>query len=134
MVCKASIGRLCALVAGAVFVLALAGAATAGPNWPNWKETGNSRAAKEAKACVRPTDWMRRNHMELIEHDRDLTVLEGVRTVDGSISKCIACHANKDQDGDYIPVNAEEQFCADCHEYVAVSPDCFECHKTVPEK
>ncbi len=89
--------------------------------------------ANAGDACVRPTDWMRRNHMELLKHDRDLTLRQGVRPVDGSIKGCVDCHANQDGDGRYIPVNAEEQFCASCHNYTAVKLDCFECHATRPE-
>jgi len=129
---KVTVRRLHALVmAGALLALALAGTAAADPNW---KQNGNSEAATVAKQCVRPTEWMRRNHMELIEHDRDLTVLEGVRTIDGSIAGCISCHANKDDQGAYIAVNAKDQFCEGCHAYAAVDPNCFDCHSTVPTK
>lgn len=117
------------LAAGAF--LALVGSAQADED-DNWKKTGNSKAATEATSCVRDTDWMRRNHMDLIKHDRNITVHEGVRTLDGSISKCVACHANKDAQGKYIPVNGHEQFCDECHEHAAVSLDCFTCHATVP--
>ena len=101
---------------------------------PNWRENGSSKAAQEARSggqCVRETAWMRRNHMDLLQHDRDVTVREGVRVVDGSLSECIACHANKNDDG-YAPVNSSDQFCAGCHEYTSVSLTCFQCHSTVP--
>jgi len=113
-------------------LVASAGSALADPNW---RQNGNSNAAESARAggqCVRQTDWMRRNHMALLKHDRDLTVLEGIRTVDGSLSECVACHANKHDGGSYMAVNGEEQFCAGCHEFAGVSLDCFQCHATVP--
>jgi predicted CXXCH cytochrome family protein len=82
---------------------------------------------------VRPKDFMRRNHMELIKHQRDLTVRQGIRATSDSLAACIACHVKHDAAGKPIPVNAEGQFCNRCHEYLAVQPDCFGCHSTVPE-
>jgi len=97
----------------------------------NWKQNGNSKAT-QLEACVAPTDDIRRNHMDMMNHQRDLTVHEGIRKTDHSLSGCIDCHANKDKDGHAIPVNAEGQFCESCHEYTATSLDCFSCHSTVP--
>ena len=37
------------------------------------------------ESCVKDTSWMRRNHMELLKHDRDRTLRQGIRPVDGSI-------------------------------------------------
>jgi len=116
------------LLAGAF--LAFAGNAQADKNW---KQNGTSKAATEAEQCVKPTAWMRRNHMDLIQHDRDITVHQGVRTLDGSLAECVACHANKDEQGMHVAVNAPDQFCAGCHEYTAVTLDCFSCHATVPQ-
>lgn len=116
------------LLVGAVTVLA--GIAQADENW---KQNSNSKAATEAQACVKETPWMRRNHMDLIKHDRNITVHQGVRTIKGSLKGCVACHANKDEQGAYIPVVDSEQFCADCHQAAGVTLDCFSCHKTVPE-
>ena len=115
----------------AAFMVALVGSATAAKNW---KETGNSKAATEAKSCVRETTWMRSHHFTLIEHDRDITVHQGVRTVDGSMAECVACHANKDEAGNYIAVDDPGQFCAACHQYTGVTFDCFSCHATKPGK
>jgi len=97
----------------------------------NWKINGNSRATV-TESCVAPTDHMRRNHMDMIQHQRDITVHQGIRKTDDSLHGCIECHANKDEAGHYIPVNAEQQFCQSCHEYVAAKLDCFSCHATVP--
>ncbi|MBV5325306.1 MAG: hypothetical protein J0626_08585, partial [Rhodospirillaceae bacterium] len=36
--------------------------------------------AVKGEQCVEPTDFMRRNHMKLLNHQRDETVIEGVRT------------------------------------------------------
>ena len=68
----------------ALALFAVAGNVTADPNW---RQNGNSEAADSARSggeCVRETDWMRRNHMALVQHDRDMTVIHGIRTVDGS--------------------------------------------------
>ena len=44
--------------------------------------------------CVRPTEFMRRNHMQLILHQRDETMHEGIRTQKYLLTNCIDCHAN----------------------------------------
>jgi len=93
---------------------------------------GSAKAAK-LKQCIRPTEFMRRNHMELIKHQRDITVREGVRATSDSLAACIACHVQYDSKGHPIPVNAEDQFCDRCHDWLGVEPDCFGCHSTVPE-
>ena len=86
----------------------------------------------KGEACVEPTDFMRRYHMELLNHQRDETVIHGVRTDKHSLVGCISCHVDKDTNGEYIPVNAPDQFCQSCHTYAAVKIDCFQCHATVP--
>jgi hypothetical protein len=85
------------------------------------------------ESCIRPTEFMRRNHMHLLNHKRDKTVRQGIRTKDASLSACVDCHADKKADGSFIPVNAPGQFCSACHEYTAVKLDCFECHRTTPD-
>ena len=92
----------------------------------------NSRAA-ELDHCVEPTEFMRRNHMELLLHQRDDTVHQGIRTKKHSLIECIACHAAKDSNGQFVSINAEGQFCQDCHTTAAVSMDCFQCHATKPD-
>ena len=94
-----------------------------------------SKAADMGKdGCVATTEDMRRNHMEYLKHERDGTVREGKRGGKYSIAECIDCHAAKDDSGKYIPVNAEHQFCDSCHNYAAVKPTCFQCHRKVPEE
>lgn len=125
------------LLLALLLALLLSGMAGAGPNW---RVEGNSQASEMAQSggqCVRETDWMRRHHMELISHDRNITVHQGVRTLDGSLAGCVSCHANKNGAGVPIPVTAMQgpggtQFCAGCHEYTGVSMDCFTCHSDVP--
>jgi hypothetical protein len=120
------------LSAGALLVLAATVSAD-----PNWRQNGNSQAAHSAREggqCVRETKWMRRNHMALIKHDRTVTVHQGVRTVDGSLAECVACHVNKDEHDKYVAINSSDEFCAGCHEFTGVTMDCFSCHATVPAK
>lgn len=91
-----------------------------------------SAKADKLNQCVRDTAFMRRNHFEVIKHQRDLTVHQGIRKTDDSLALCVDCHARHDAHGNAVPVDAEGQFCASCHEYAAVSIDCFSCHTTVP--
>lgn len=89
--------------------------------------------AKTGK-CVRDTKFMRRNHMDLLTHKRDLTMYKGLRTKAAGLQNCINCHVTKDDKGSPIKVSNPKHFCAACHEFVAVKLDCFECHRSTPEK
>ncbi len=82
--------------------------------------------------CVADTDYMRRFHMKELSHQRDETARRGVRTKRFSLKECVACHAGTDDAGQAVPVNAPGEFCASCHEYAAVTIDCFQCHATKP--
>lgn len=84
--------------------------------------------------CVEPTEVMRRDHMKFLLHQRDLTVHQGIRTTQHSLVECIDCHAKRDEQGAYVPVNAPDQFCQACHAYSGVRIDCFECHASKPLK
>jgi hypothetical protein len=88
--------------------------------------------AASLESCVEPTDYMRRNHMEVIKHQRDETVHSGIRSTKHSLAGCVDCHVSTAPDGAPIPVDAEQQFCSACHEFAAVRLDCFGCHATVP--
>ncbi len=70
----------------------------------------------KGKACVQPTEWMRRNHMDFLKHNRDLAVREGIRVKDDSLKNCTTCHTSR------------EKFCDRCHAYAGIEPNCFECH------
>jgi hypothetical protein len=93
--------------------------------------TQGSKAAG-MEHCVAQTQIMRREHMDFLKHGRDDTVRKGVRGLQFSLAECIDCHAGTDAGGNPVPVNAEGQFCQTCHGYLAVSPDCFQCHRTTP--
>jgi len=95
--------------------------------------TKGSEAALPGASCVAPTPDIRRYHMKNLKHDRDEVVIEGDRRVQYSLAACVNCHAGTDEAGDYLPVNDEGQFCDTCHDSLAVSPDCFQCHRTTPD-
>jgi hypothetical protein len=97
------------------------------PTLPKAKEY-----ADPVNKCVEPVEDMRRNHMSYILHQRDATVHAGIRTSRHSLAKCISCHVQKDDSGQFVPINSKGQFCQICHEFAAVEIDCFECHATVP--
>ena len=75
--------------------------------------------------CVDDPEVMRRNHPELLEHQRNETVHRGVRDPRASLKGCVECHAGA-QSGSVA--KAETNFCVSCHSYAAVKIDCFECH------
>lgn len=83
--------------------------------------------------CVAETDFMRRNHMTMLDHQRDDTVHEGIRTKQFSLKECIACHAVKGADARPVTSKDPKHFCRACHDYVAVKIDCFECHASRPD-
>ena len=83
--------------------------------------------------CVEDTDFMRRNHMELLEHQRDETMLKGVRTKQYSLKECLNCHVVYGPDAQAVTVASPAHFCRACHDYAAVSIDCFDCHASRPD-
>ncbi|ABW66262.1 sulfate reduction electron transfer complex DsrMKJOP subunit DsrJ [Desulfosudis oleivorans] len=83
--------------------------------------------AKEAKVCVESTDYMKTEHMQLLDLWRDAVVRKAERayvnssgkTFDMSLTNtCLDCHANK------------AEFCDRCHNYSSVRPYCWDCHNT----
>jgi len=89
--------------------------------------------AAQLDSCVEPTEFMRRNHMEVIKHQRDETVHNGIRSTKHSLAGCIECHVSSSSGEGPVPVNADGQFCRACHEYAAVGMNCFGCHTNVPD-
>ena len=79
--------------------------------------------------CVEDPAVMRRDHPDLLGHQRDRTMREGIRTPRHSLKQCIACHANANTDS----VIGEHGFCQSCHDYVSVRIDCFRCHSAKPK-
>ncbi|MBM4325770.1 MAG: cytochrome C [Deltaproteobacteria bacterium] len=79
----------------------------------------------KGKVCVEATDYMRSTHMSLLNNWRDWVVRDGNRIYTGLEGKkynmslqntCLDCHKSR------------EKFCDRCHNYVNVSPRCWECH------
>ncbi len=83
--------------------------------------------------CVNPIDDMRRNHMDYLLHQRDDTMHRGIRTTKYSLAKCVECHISADDEGNYAEFGESEHFCSSCHNYAAVTIDCFQCHNDKPE-
>ncbi len=77
-------------------------------------------------------EYMRINHMDMLKHDRDTVVRQGVRDEDNSLAQCISCHVVKDEDNKPVTIKSEEHFCRVCHDFAAVKLDCFSCHNSVP--
>jgi hypothetical protein len=80
---------------------------------------------KDQTSCVESKDYMRAYHMDLLNEWRDLVVRDGERVYvsttgekyEMSLSNtCMGCHVSK--------VN----FCDSCHNYVSVTPYCWDCH------
>lgn len=82
------------------------------------------------KKCVMPKEYMRDNHMKLLDDWRDsvlrdeervLVTVEGKSYRKGLQMACMQCHSNK------------EKFCDTCHTYADVNPYCWDCHLTPKE-
>ena len=80
--------------------------------------------------CVEDTEYMRKNHMKLLLHQRDETVHKGIRTKKYSLQNCIECHASQKTNS---VIGSDQNFCQTCHTYASVKLDCFECHATKPK-
>lgn len=88
----------------------------------------------ESLKCIQPEDEMRRNHMNYILHQRDITMHQGIRTETDSLAKCIDCHVEPDSNGEIAGIESNEHFCTSCHQYASVQIDCFQCHADRPQK
>lgn len=79
----------------------------------------------QEKKCVEPKEFMRSEHMQLLNSWRDSVVRDGNRVYVSSTggkynislqNTCMNCHSNK------------KEFCDRCHSYLAVKPYCWDCH------
>jgi [DsrC]-trisulfide reductase subunit J len=77
--------------------------------------------------CVEAPQWMRKNHMKVLFHQRDETVHLGIRDSKYSLKNCIECHASTKDDS---VIGRADSFCEGCHRFEAVKIDCFECHSS----
>ena len=108
---------------GIAAVLAIAGFADAGETWAGRVATPAFKIEKDG-ACVAPIAEMRRDHMNMLLHQRDRTMRQGLREPRFSLRNCIECHASRETGS----VLGKDGFCSSCHAYASVSIDCFECH------
>jgi len=108
--------------------------------FPFWYNLGKAAPAPEiklsekalaAKVCVRSVDYMKTEHMQLLDHWRDSVTREGKRIFVNSSGKefkmsltdtCLDCHSEK------------AEFCDRCHDYASVTPYCWDCHIDPKEK
>ncbi len=84
--------------------------------------------------CVEPVEIMRRRHFDFILDHRDRTVIQGIRTKQYSLIGCIDCHITPDEQGKYARYSEDTHFCASCHQFAAVTIDCFQCHADRPKE
>ena len=85
----------------------------------------------EETECVMPVEYMRAEHMDLLnlwrnevvrENNRIHTAHNGREFNKSLTSTCLSCHPNK------------SEFCDKCHLFSAVDePDCWNCH-LIPEE
>ncbi|MCP5279885.1 MAG: hypothetical protein H6935_16245 [Thiobacillus sp.] len=120
--------RLAVLAAVAAFMAVPSMQAAAGVDLP---KLDLGKIASTGDKCVEDTQFMRRNHMDLLKHHRDDTMRKGIRTTRHSLKKCVECHASE-KTGSVAA--SKEDFCAACHSYASVKLDCWDCHATKPAK
>ena len=87
----------------------------------------------QGDTCVEETGFMRRNHMDLLKHQRDETMLKGARSEQYSLTECLSCHVVYGPDEVPVTAASPSHFCRSCHDYAAVNIDCFQCHASRPE-
>jgi hypothetical protein len=119
-------GGMAVAAAGMLAVSAVLAAETSGAKPP----LGPTVKTFKGDKCVEDTDYMRRNHMKVILHQRDETMHRGIRTQKHSLKNCVDCHADPKTNS----VLGKDGFCESCHVYTSVSIDCFTCHTAAPEK
>jgi hypothetical protein len=119
-------GGVAMVAAGMLAVAAVLAADTAGTK----PALGPTVKTYRGDKCVEDTEFMRRNHMKVILHQRDETMHRGIRTQKHSLKNCVDCHADPKTNS----VLGKDGFCESCHVYASVSIDCFTCHTSAPEK
>ena len=84
------------------------------------------------KECVESKEFMKAEHMVLLDNWRDVVVRDMDRMYISNTNHksfnmslqngCMHCHSNK------------KKFCDECHNYMAVKPFCWDCHIQPQEK
>ncbi len=115
-------------------------------SFPFWGSMGGSTempkpVVKVSGQCIESADYMRANHMQLLDdwrnsvvrgdsatdriytsitygtkHDKSLSSTGSSLVSSGEKQSCMSCHSNK------------EEFCDACHDYASVKPYCWTCH------
>ena len=88
----------------------------------------------KGEQCVEPTDVMRKDHMEMLKHQRDETMHNGIRTKKHALKECIGCHVQEDEKGQVARFGEDGHFCSSCHNFAGVNIDCFQCHADRPQE
>ena len=103
--------------------------------FPVWHQMGKASVdvpepeltavAKEAGKCIESKEFMKTQHMKMLDQWRNDVVRDGDRYYTSSEGKtyykslqvtCMECHSNK------------TKFCDQCHDYMGVNPYCWDCH------
>jgi hypothetical protein len=108
--------------------------------FPFWYNRGKAAPAPEvkltekalaAKECVMSKEYMKAEHMQLLDLWRESVVRQGERIFTNAKGKqftmslsntCLDCHSNK------------AEFCDKCHNYASVRPYCWDCHIENPKE
>jgi len=105
---------------------------------PKLNTTAILKLAEKERQCVMPTPYMRANHMQMLVDWREKVIRsheaagpqdnrmfinpEGKKYLASLSNTCMECHSNK------------SKFCDQCHNYVAVTPNCWGCHLDKEQK
>ncbi|MEN8148193.1 MAG: sulfate reduction electron transfer complex DsrMKJOP subunit DsrJ [Planctomycetota bacterium] len=88
-------------------------------------DLGDVKKITGEEDCVRDVEWMRANHMDLLDCWRDDVVRHGNREDEKSGEEmsltrtCLHCHSGEGR---------KANFCDRCHDYVGTKPNCWDCH------
>ena len=90
----------------------------------------DSAKEKNNGKCIRSTEYMKAEHMQLLDYWRHSVVRNAQRVyvIDGKeftmslTNTCLDCHSNK------------AEFCDRCHDYASVRPYCWDCHIDNPKE
>jgi len=121
------------------------GKANAGPE----NLAANLKQAAEPQ-CVESADYMRTNHMQLLNDWRQAYVRDGQteytnsqgKTFEVNLDTCTKCHSTGSSSNaaglsnpvannvgvSNSAVDTSDQFCVSCHDYASVKPTCWDCH------
>jgi hypothetical protein len=102
--------------------------------FPVWYQAGKASSipdpqltetAKKAGKCIEEKEFMKTQHMKMLDQWRNEVVRDAERYYTSTEGKmyykslqvtCMECHSNK------------SKFCDQCHDYMGLSPFCWDCH------